>query len=162
MGCAGAVGHLLQTQERSDAKELGHWLTDECLPLCTLPVAWWEKWWAGAVKTKFRRKTLCKTLCTGPAPAPITACEWLNRYATERQKFLSPWELAESAGVPEEVIKLALQCRCSAVCTKCHRNVGRFRVHASGSGGQRAKAAGMRAAYFAAWRFVDYECRPCV
>ena len=108
LGCAGAVGHLLQTQERSDAKELGHWLTDECLPLCTLPVAWWEKWWAEAKQSHLR------LLCMGPAPAPITACEWLNRYATERQKFLGPWELAASPGVPEEVIKLALQCRCSA------------------------------------------------
>jgi hypothetical protein len=47
------------------------------------------------------------------------------------------------------------------VCNKCHRNVGRFRKHASGPGAQRAKAAGTRAAYFAAWGFVDYECRPC-
>ena len=158
MGCAGAVGHLLQTQERSDAKELGHWKVQECLPQCTLPVAWWAKWWAWAVKSQ--RPSLKD--CTGPAPEPITACQWLNLYATERQKFLGPFDLGECAGVPEEVIKLALQCRCSATCTKCHRNVGRFRLHASGSAGQRAKAAGTRAAYFAAWGFEVYECRPCV
>ena len=157
MGCTGAAGHLQQTQERSDAKELGHWLIEECLPLCTLPVAWWETWWAGAVKS--RRKAL--KACKGPAPAPISACEWLNRYATHIQKFLAPWKLGAQTGVPEQVIKLALQCRCTPTCNKCHRNVGRFRGHASGSGGQRAKAAGTRAAYFEAWGFVDYECRPC-
>ena len=158
LGCTGAAGHLQQTQERSDAKELGRWIVEECLPLCTLPVAWWAKWWAGAVKSNSKRLKDC----TGPAPEPITACQWLNCYATERQKFLGPFDLGECAGVPEEVVKLALQCRCSAVCNKCHRNVGRFRGHASGSGGQRAKAAGTtRAAYFEAWGFVDYECRPC-
>jgi hypothetical protein len=127
------------------------------LPLCTLPVAWWAKWWAWARKS--RRKTL--KACKGPAPAPITACAWLNRYATACQKFLAPWELGECAGVPEQVVKLALQCRCSAVCNKCHRNVGRFRKHASGPGAQRAKAAGTSAAYFAARSFEGYKCRPC-
>ena len=70
--------------------------------------------------------------------------------------------MAACAGVPEEVIKLAFQCRCSATCTKCHRNVGRFRQHALGSGGQLAKAAGKRAAFFEAWGFEVYECRPSV
>ena len=86
MGCTGAAGHLQQTQERSAAKALGYWIVEECLPLCTLPVAWWGKWWAGAVKSRAVRLRDC----TGPAPTPITACQWLNRYATDRQKFLGP------------------------------------------------------------------------
>ena len=110
MGCTGAAGHLQQTQERNDAKELGRWIVEECLPLCTLPVAWWAKWWAWARKS--RRKTL--KACKGPAPAPISACEWLNRYATDFQKWATPFQLSRST-VPEVVVKLALECRCSGM-----------------------------------------------
>jgi hypothetical protein len=113
--CTGAAGHMHQTQERHEAQALGHWKTEECLTLCLLPQAWWADWWALATKSKNKLFKDCK----GLAPAPITACEWLNRYATVTQKFATPWALARSMRVPEIVIKLALQCRCSGVLCFC-------------------------------------------
>ena len=110
MGCTGAPGHTGQTQERHDAKALGRWLTDECLPVCVLPEAWWKSWWAKAAKS--RSKLL--TDVSGPPPESISACEWLNRYATDFQKWATPFELSRSA-VPEVVVKLALECRCSGM-----------------------------------------------
>ena len=111
MGCTGAPGHTGQTQERHDAKALGRWLTDECLPVCVLPEAWWKSWWAKAAKS--RRKLL--TDVSGPPPESISACEWLNRYATDTQKWATPFDLSRSLSVPEVVVKLALECRCSGM-----------------------------------------------
>ena len=106
---------MQQTQERHDAEALGRWKTEECLTLCLLPQAWWADWWALATKSS---RGVFKN-CTGPAPEPITACEWLNCYATVTQKFATPWDLAASMGLPEIVVKLALQCRCSGVLCFC-------------------------------------------
>ena len=110
MGCTGAPGHTGQTQERHDAKALGRWLTDECLPVCVLPEAWWKSWWMKARKSTSKLFTAVR----GPPPESISACEWLNRYATDIQKWATPFELSRSA-VPEVVVKLALECRCSGM-----------------------------------------------
>ena len=101
-------------QERHDAQVLGRWKTEECLPVCLLPQAWWADWWAQAGKSQGNLRRL-RLLCMGTAPPPITACEWLNRYATQKQKFLAPWELCYQPGLPEMVLKLTLQCRCSGI-----------------------------------------------
>ena len=118
MGCTGAPGHTGQTQERHHAKALGRWLTDECLPVCVLPEAWWKSWWAKAAKLQSNAsaKRQSKKLkdVRGPPPESISACEWLNRYATDFQKWATPFGLSRSA-VPEVVVKLALECRCSGM-----------------------------------------------
>ena len=93
-------------------------------------------------------------------PPTISACEWLNRYATDAQKWATPFELSRTA-VPEVVVKLALECRCSGVCSKCHNNIGRFRKQANSDLASEAKAAGRSAEFFAAQSFESYECRPC-
>jgi hypothetical protein len=187
----GAAGHMQQTQERHDAEVLGRWKTEECLPVCLLPQAWWADWWAQAAKSQGKLRRL-RLLCKGTAPPPITACEWLNRYATPKQKFLAPWKLCNAAGLPEMVLKLTLQCRCSGIfplshpsllvltllvcwcllvfagvccsgiCTMCNRNVTKFRPHAKSADFQLAKAAGTGAAYLEIRNFTGYQCRPCL
>ena len=110
---------MQQTQERHDAQVLGRWKTEECLPVCLLPQAWWADWWAQAAKSQGKLRRL-RLLCKGTAPPPITACEWLNRYATQKQKFLAPWKLCCQPGLPEMVLKLTLQCRCSGIFPLSH------------------------------------------
>ena len=109
---------MQQTQERHDAKALGRWKIEECLPVCLLPQAWWADWWAQAgnvLPSRIASVRRLRLLCKGTAPPPITACEWLNRYATPIQKFLAPWEMCRSNVLPEMVLKLTLQCRCSGI-----------------------------------------------
>ena len=162
----GSEGHEGQTQERHDAEDLGYWLTEECLPCCQLPAAWWNAWWRenqmlvqgfqlgseGRLKRHIKSKL-------GPAegtpPPPISGCEWLNRYATDKQKFLPPFELA--LAVPAVVFQCQSRCRCQAICHPCHLNVTRFRPLVVGRAAANAEAAGLTVEFFESKGFEDYS-----
>ena len=136
----GSRGHEGQTQERRDAQALGRWRTEECLPACLLPKAWWTAWWT-------------ETQEGPPPPDPISGCEWLNRYATDRQKFLLPSEMAREAGIPGVVFQCQMTCRCMAICCPCHRNATSFRPTVIS---RQYRAARYKAAFMASKGFEGY------
>ena len=157
----GSEGHEGQTQERHDAEDLGYWLTEECLPCCQLPAAWWNAWWRenqmlvqGLVGTRAGKSKLVPA--EGTPPPPISGCEWLNRYATDKQKFLPPFELA--LAVPAVVFQCQSRCRCQAICHPCHLNVTRFRPLVVGRAAANAEAAGLTVEFFESKGFEDYTC----
>ena len=90
----------------------------------------------------------------GPPPPPISACEWLNRYATQKQKFQAPFKLATQ--VPAVVFQCQARCRCRAICHKCHLNVTRFRPTVVGRASADAEAAGLTVEFFESKGFAGY------